>query len=106
MRRLFLLSLLVAFMTSCVTTPFISKSTMGNLEINVYAPDKSLIANAELFIDGLFIGNPTERLPVVYAKRGERTVRIECPGYRTYERKIMILGDPNHQVLNITLEKE
>ena len=32
-------------------------------------------------------------------------MRIELPGTKPYEQSITILGDPNPQVLNVTLEK-
>ena len=70
------------------------------------APDQQPISNAELYLDGIFVGNLTSRLPVIYAKNGVRTIRVVSPGFKPYERKITILGDPNHQVLNIVLEKE
>lgn len=89
----------------CVTTePTISKSSYGNLELNVLCQDQSQTTQAEVYIDGFFIGNANDRMPVIYAKRGLRTIRIVCPGYKTYERQITILGDPNHQVLNVILE--
>ena len=101
---LFILCLLLA---GCVTSgPVISKSNVGNLEINVMTSDQQSISNAELYLDGIFVGNLTTRLPVIYAKTGERTIRVVSPGYKSYERKLTVLGDPNHQVLNVVLEKE
>ncbi len=93
--------------SGCVTPgPVISKSHLGNLEINVLTVDGQHVTKAELFLDGAFVGNLTSRLPVIHARRGERTVRVVCPGYRPYEKKITVLGDPNHQVLNVVLQKE
>ena len=94
-------------LSSCASPgPVVSKSRLGNLEINVDTPDGRPITNAELFLDGVFVGNLTQRLPIIHARRGERLVRVECRGFRPYERKITVLGEPNHQVLNIVLEKE
>ncbi len=59
-----------------------------------------------LYLDGVFVGNLTRDMPVLYAKRGVRVIRVESPGHEAYERSITVLGDPNHQVLNVILEKE
>jgi hypothetical protein len=107
MKIIIMLFAVCLFLSGCITTgPVISKSNLGNLEINVMTPDQQSISNAELYLDGIFVGNLTSRLPVIYAKKGERTIRVVSPGYKSYERKIAVLGDPNHQVLNIVLEKE
>ena len=52
----------------------------------------------------LYIGNASERLPVLYLKRGTHVVRVELAGCKPYERSILILGEPNHQVMNAFLE--
>lgn len=94
-------------LVGCATpSPAVSKSSVGNLEVNVRTADGKEAPNAELHVDGALIGNVSARLPVIHLKRGERTVRVECPGYKTYERRLRILGEPNHQVLNVILEKE
>ena len=93
-------------LTGCLSAgPVISKSSMGNLQIEVNFPAEYQGASPSIYLDGSFIGNVSPRMPVLYAKRGERVVRVECPGFKTYEKAILILGDPNHQVLNITMEK-
>ena len=90
----------------CVSTgPAISKDSTGNLEINIVAPQDIPDELAKIYVDGHFIGNVSKRLPVLFLKRGLRTIRVELPGTKTYEQGIDILGDPNHQVLNIVLEK-
>ena len=89
----------------CVSGPALSKSTTGNLEINVVAPQDMSVSSARIFIDGVFIGNASQSRPVLFLKRGVRTIRVELAGTKTYEQSIDILGDPNHQVLNVTLEK-
>ena len=107
MKYLAVLVVAMAFISGCVSTsPVISKSKMGNLQINVYSPDMKPDHNASVYLDGVFVGNLTRDMPVLYPKRGERVVRIECPGYSVYERTITVLGDPNHQVLNVVLSKE
>jgi len=104
--RFFGIAVLVGILfVGCASTSVVSKSTMGNLEIYVLTTEGRQLNNAEIYLDGGFIGNQTGRLPVIYAKRGERLIRVECPGFKPYEKKVMILGDPNHQVLNIVLEK-
>ncbi|MHC4623563.1 MAG: hypothetical protein ACYS4W_06640 [Planctomycetota bacterium] len=86
--------------------PAVSKSNMGNLEINVYCPEGLDTRTADIYLDEVFIGNSTRELPVVHARRGARIVRVEAAGCMPYQRKITILGEPNHQVLNVYLEKE
>ena len=95
-----------ALLSGCVATgPAVSKGAMGNLEVSVMAPQGMATRAAGIHVDGVFVGNVSERLPVLYLKRGKHTVRVELEGTRTYEQSIDILGDPNHQVLNVTLEK-
>ena len=107
MRNLIILLGICLVLSGCVSSgPAISKSRLGNLEINVRTADGQHVTNAELFLDGVFVGNLTHRLPVIHAKRGERLVRVQSAGFKPYEKKITVLGDPNHQVLNIVLEEE
>lgn len=99
---------LVALLVLCgctVTGPAISKGTTGNLEINVSPPPGMEVLFARIVVDGVFIGNVSEHMPVLFLKRGARKIRVELSGARTYEQSVYILGDPNHQVLNILLEK-
>jgi hypothetical protein len=106
MKTFFTTAILTVLLVGCADTwPVISKSNMGNLELNVYSPEGKFL-NAELYLDGIFIGNLTRHKPVIYAKRGERVVRVEATGFKPYEKTITVLGEPNHQVLNISLEKE
>jgi hypothetical protein len=93
-------------LSGCVATgPAISKSTTGNLEINVSAPQGMDVRSARVGVDGLFIGNVSEHMPVLFLKRGRHTVKVELEGAGKYEQTVIILGEPNHQVLNISLEK-
>ena len=95
-----------SLLSGCVSTsPAVSKSTSGNLEISVSAPQGTEVRAARVHVDGVFVGNVSERMPVLYLKRGRHTVRVELEGTKGYEQAIVILGDPNHQVLNIALEK-
>lgn len=95
-----------ALLSGCLATgPAVSKSTQGNLEVNVTAPQGMEVRAARLYVDGVFVGNVSERLPVLYLKRGNHALKVELEGARAYEQAIRILGDPNHQVLNVTLEK-
>jgi len=105
LRVLFLLSgVLVG--TGCVYHgPSVIKSNMGNLEINLAGTDV-VYHDAELYIDGKLIGNITKKLPTLHIQRGKREIRIEAPGFKPYEKHIIILGHPNHQVINAFLEKE
>ena len=86
--------------------PVISKSKVGNLEINVRYPEGGTLSAANLYLDNVFVGTVSNHKPIIYVRRGERTIRVEAKGYKTYEKKITILGEPNQQVLNIFLEPE
>jgi hypothetical protein len=83
--------------------PVISKSGVGNLEINVRHPEGGTLSAANLYIDSVFVGTVSNHKPIIYLRRGERTIRVEAQGYKTYKKKITILGEPNQQVLNIFL---
>lgn len=77
---------------------------MGNLEVFVAAPQGVDVHPAQIYVDDIFVGNVSETLPVLYLKRGKHTIRVELAGMKTYERVIYILGDPNHQFLDVSLE--
>ena len=95
----------VALLAGCVSPgPAMSKAELGSLEINVFGPQNASVRVADIYVDGLFIGNATAQRPILYIKRGERKVRVELAGYKPYERTIHLFGDPNHQVLNILME--
>jgi YbbR domain-containing protein len=104
----FIVSLLaVLLLCGCVASgPALSKSNMGNLEINVLAPEGTQVRAAGIYVDDVFVGNISARMPILNLKRGKHTVRIELEGTETYQQTIEILGDPNHQVLNATLKKK
>jgi hypothetical protein len=100
------LLLAVTILCGCVSTgPAISKDTMGNLEVYVTAPQGIDVHPAQIYVDGIFVGNVSETLPVLYLKRGKHVVRVELAGMKTYEKEIDILGEPNHQFLDVPLEK-
>jgi len=99
--------LLAVILSGCVSTgPAISKSKMGNLAIYVHTTEGIDPRRAELYIDELYIGDMTPKKPVLHIKRGEHVVRVVLPGLRPVEKRIEVLGDPNHQVMNVFLEKE
>ena len=100
--------LLAVIFSGCIssTGPAISKSRMGYLAIYVHTPEGIGPRRAELYIDELYIGDMTAKKPVLYIKRGEHVVRIQLPGLKPVEKRIEVLGDPNHQVMNVFLEKE
>ena len=108
MKASFIASLLAAIvLCGCVSTgPAVSKSSMGNLEVYVTAPQGVNVQPASIYIDGVFVGNVSQDLPVLYLKRGQHVVRVELAGMKTYEKQIDILGDPNHQFLDVSLEKQ
>ncbi len=102
---LFLLSTIV-FCGCVCSSPAISKSSMGNLEVFVTAPQGVDVQPASIYVDGVFVGNVSQDLPVLYLKRGTHDVRVELAGVKTYEQRIDILGDPNHHFLDVPLEKK
>ena len=98
--------LLAVIFSGCASTgPSISKSKMGNLAIYVHTPEEIDPRRAEIYIDELYIGDITPKKPVLYIKRGEHVVRIQLPGLKPVEKRIVVLGDPNHQVMNVFLER-
>jgi len=86
--------------------PVFSRSGVGILE--VYARDKQggAISNAEIYLDGIFVGSVTSPTILLDVNRGARVVRITAAGYKPYERTVTILGKPNRQILSAYLEKE
>ena len=87
-------------------SPALSKSDMGNLEINLTAPEGLDAHAARLYIDDVFIGNVSSRMPILQLKHGKRVIKVELEGADTYVESLTILGEPNHQVLNIALKKK
>jgi hypothetical protein len=101
------LLLVATILGGCVDTgPAISKSSMGNLDVYVTAPEGFNVHPARISVDGVFVGNVSQELPVLYIKRGKHVIRVELAGMKTYEQEITILGDPNHQFLDVSLEKK
>ena len=85
--------------------PFISKSNLGNLEINIVAPEGLDSQSARIYVDDDFIGNVSARMPILHVKNGKHVVKVELDGAATYTQALTILGDPNHQVLNVALRR-
>lgn len=102
---LLILAACVALFCGCVAMgPAVSKADMGNVEINIVAAQGMEVRAARIYVDDVFIGNMSERMPILYLKRGKRTVRVELEEAEPYEQSIHILGEPNHQVLNVRLK--
>ena len=107
MSRILFGATVVLLLSGCmVSGPAVSKSRMGNVAINVYAPEEVDVRRAEIHIDGLYIGSATPTMPVLELKRGERVLRVEMPGFRAVEKTLHVLGEPNHQVVNIFFDPE
>ena len=106
--RVAILVLAAAFLgAGCVSTSStVSKSRQGNVEIQVIPPEGADVRRAEIHVDGVFIGNATERLPVLQLGTGEREIGVQMPGCRPVSQRVTILGYPNHQVVNVFLERE
>jgi len=107
MRNVFSLVVGVSFalvLCSCVTVP--TKQAEGNFEISV-----SPLADGEkplypsVYVDKKFIGHATAHKPILYLRRGRHTVRVELEGYETWEKTIVLLGEPSQQVLHVQLKK-
>jgi hypothetical protein len=87
--------------------PAVAKSNAGNLEINLVAWPEGLNSHlARLYVDDVFVGNITEQKPVLLLRQGKRTIRVELEGAQTYVETVTVLGEPNHQVLNVALKKK
>jgi len=84
--------------------PAISKTNLGNLEINILPPEGLDSRAARIYIDDIFIGNVSSRMPILQLKRGKHVVKVELEEAQTYTESITILGEPNHQVLNVALK--
>ena len=107
MKRLLVIVFVGMMLGGCVTRgPVVSKSRMGNLEINVHVPEGMAVSRTQLYLDDLPVGNVSPYMPVLHVKRGRRVVRAELEGCNVYEQEIFVLGAPNHQILNIVLEKK
>src|SRR5690242_18684341 len=101
------ISVIVALFLSCGCADFgpaISKTNLGNLEINITGPEGLDPRAARIYIDEVFIGNVSSRMPIPQLKRGKHTVKVELEGAQTYTESITILGEPNHQVLNVGMK--
>jgi hypothetical protein len=73
---IFFLSCLL--LAGCVSTDsVISKSNIGNLEINLAGSGTQQYAQTELYLDGIFIGNLSSRLPVLHVKRGRHIMKLD-----------------------------
>lgn len=108
MKTSFILMLATATVLSgCISAgPAISKRSMGNLEVYVTAPQDVKVQSASIYVDGVFVGNVSRDLPVLYLKRGPHVISVQLAGMKTYEKRIDILGEPNHQFLDVSLEKQ
>lgn len=105
MKKFLLSAIIPLILGGCGTyEPVESKSNFGNLEINIVDPSNADFRQAEIYIDDIFVGNVSPTKPIIFVKRGQRVIRIKANHYKPYEKTITILGEPNHQVLNVSLE--
>lgn len=98
--------LAVVLAAGCATGPAVSKSRDGNLELNISGPSDTGVKQARIYVDDVFVGNPSPMLPVLHLRKGKRNVRVELEGFKPWQQAVHILGEPNHQVLNAILEKQ
>ena len=68
-------------------------------------PEGERVLSPSIYLDGHFIGCVSERKPVLFLKRGNHTIRLECPGYKPWQGDVCILGGDNMQYLRVLLEK-
>ena len=84
-----MLNWFVVFLCGCVDFgPAVSKSSMGNLEINITAPEGVDVGASRLYVDDVFIGNVSSRMPVLQLKRGKRVVKVELEGPETVAESV------------------
>src|SRR5215472_2676194 len=107
------LALAATILSGCISSgPAISKSTLGNLRLYVTAPEGVDVHAAQIYVDGVFVGNVSRNWPVLYPKRGRRTITVELAGMKTYQHEVEILGDPYHgpdactQLLEVSLQRQ
>ena len=86
--------------------PAVSKTNLGNLEINITAPEGLDSRAARIYIDEVFVGNVSSRMPILQLKKGKHVVKVELEETEPYTESITILGDPNHQVLNVAMKRK
>jgi hypothetical protein len=79
------------------------KTNQGNLKINILPSEGLDPRAARIYIDDIFIGTVSNRIPILHLKRGKHLIKVELDGAETYTESITILGDPNHQVLNVAM---
>ena len=70
------------------------------------APEGLDVRAARLYVDDVFIGNVSTRMPILQLKRGNRTIKVDLEGAESYKESVTILGEPNHQVLNVVLKRK
>jgi len=106
MRNFLFITCCLPLLVGCFSGgPVVSKSTTGNLAINVSAPEGVDTSQARLYLDSAFIGNVSARMPVLYVRRGKRVIRAELHGFPPVEENLLVLGEPNHQTLNVVFGK-
>jgi len=106
MKSLAVLALLLSLAVGCVNGPAVSKARDGNLEINIAGPGDTNVRQARIYVDDVFVGNPSQALPVLHLRNGKRMIRVELEGFKPWQQTVHVLGEPNHQVLNALLEKQ
>lgn len=84
--------------------PAENKPATGILSIYVSHSGRQF-PSAEIYVDDAFVGNSSSNKPLLYLKTGERKIRIEADGFKTYERTITVLGAPNQQQLAVSMER-
>ena len=104
--RILCLFSVAVLLCSCAITPEPSKRSEGNLELSIEPlREGDVVLSPSIFLDDHFIGTVSARKPILQMKRGRHTVRLELPGYQTWEREIYILGKGNMHYLHVRLEK-
>jgi hypothetical protein len=103
------LAAVVWVMTSCVCSEktFVTKEKYGNLEVTVaYVGGEPTQKYPEISVDGKFIGQISEHMPVLYLRNGEHLIEVRSSGFIPWQRKMFIAGGPNHQFIQAVLRRE
>lgn len=91
----------------CTTTPAISKTRHGNLEVRVEVVglERGHKVYPEIFVDGKPYGHVSKHRPVLYLGEGEHEIEVHSPGFVSWQERIYIAADPNYQYLHVILKK-
>ena len=109
MKRLIALPLAgsILFLAGCCAVLHEPVSTAGVLQLRVSAPSGVDVMPSRIYVDDALVSNVShEYLPILHLRRGQRVLRAELDGMKTYQRRIEVLPEPNYQFVDVRLQKE